>query len=167
MCIRDRCWALQSTALSVGDSNATALLKTIQILSSFSIGALLASFALQTSGTTYRLAAQVGTRVASLDANLAEIDPRNPSAIAEAAGVQLGQLVPHVLDAFCSSLCANALIAVILWRIVGTERLSTEHTYLLIPVVMRAFGSLATVFGAGAARTVSYTHLTLPTKRIV
>jgi hypothetical protein len=148
------CWALQPTALGAGDSNSTALHETIQILLNFSIGALLASFALQTSGTTYRLAAQVGTRVASLDANLAEIDPRNPSAIAETAGVQLGQLVPHVLDAFCSSLCANALIAVILWRIVGTERLSTEHTYLLIPVVMRAFGSLATVFGAGAARTL-------------
>lgn len=148
------CWALQSTASSASDSNATALLETVQILSNFSIGALLASFSLQMSGTTYRLAAQVGTRVASLDANLAEIDPRNPSAIADTAGVQLGQLVPDVLDAFCSSLCANALIAVILWRIVGAEHLTTEHTYLLIPVVLRAFGSLATVFGAGAARTL-------------
>ncbi len=100
------------------------------------------------------MAAQVGTSVASLDANLAEIDPRNPSAIAETAGIQLGQLIPHILDTFCSVLCANALIVFVLWRLVGAVRLSTEHAYLLVPVVMRAFGSLANVFGTGGARSL-------------
>jgi hypothetical protein len=146
------CWALQATASPAG--SAAVLLDTLRVMVNFTIGALLASFVLQTSGTTYRLAAQIGSSVASRDANLPEIDPRNPSAIADTAGVQLGQLIPHTLDAFCSALCVNALVVLALWRSVGTARLSVEHAYLLLPVVLRAFGALASVFGAGAARAL-------------
>jgi len=146
------CWALQTTVSSSG--GAAVLLDTLRALVNFTIGALLASFVLQTSGTTYRIAAQIGTSVASREANLPEIDPRNPSAIADTAGVQLGQLIPHMLDAFCSALCVNALVVLALWRSVGTARLSVEHSYLLLPIVMRAFGALASVFGAGAARSL-------------
>jgi hypothetical protein len=148
------CWVLKSAPPGAASDPSSVLLDTIQVLTSFTVGALLASFALQHSGTAYRIAAQMGTSVASKDANLADIDARNPSAIADTAGVQLGQLIPHILDAFCSVLCTNVLVVIVLWRMVGNSRLSTEHTYLLAPVIMRAFGAMASVFGAGAARSL-------------
>ncbi len=148
------CWILPSVASSASGATSALLPDTIQSLTGFTIGALLVSFVLQFSGTTYRLAAQDGTLVAAHDANLSDADPRNPSAIADTAGVVLGQLVPQALDAFCSALCTNVIVALILWKFVGSGRLSSEHSYLLLPIIMRGFGSLANVFGAGAARTL-------------
>ena len=77
------CWSLQPSASIAGGITATVLLDTIHILTSFTVGALLVSFVLQTSGANYRMAAQVSASVATLDANLTEIDPRNPSAISK------------------------------------------------------------------------------------
>ena len=148
------CWELPSVASNAAGAMSVLLPDTIQSLTSFTIGALLVSFVLQSSGTTYLLAAQNGTLAAARDANLSDADSRNPSAIADTAGVELGHLVPHTLDAFCSALCTNAVVALVLLKLVGTARLSSERSYLLLPIIMRGFGSLANVFGAGAARTL-------------
>jgi Na+/H+-translocating membrane pyrophosphatase len=148
------CWTMASGPLSANDPTPTLLPDATRLLTCFTVGALLATLVLQVSGTTYRLSSLNGSCVAARDASLGETDPRNPSAIADTAGIQLGQLIPQALDAFCSALCTNAIVVFVLWRIVGSSRLSREHAYLLVPLVVRSFGSLANVFGAAAARTV-------------
>jgi len=144
------CWmSLSGPALN---SFSRVLPSAIQSLTSFTVGALLTSYSFQASGTTYRAAASTGTLTAEQGAHFLDVDPRNPSAIADKAGATLGQLVPQVLDTFCSALCANLLVCIILWQLLGSTPLA-DGGYLLIPVVMRAFGALAAVFGLGAART--------------
>ncbi len=148
------CWTMASGPLNAGELTPTLLPDATRLLTCFTVGALLALLVLQASGTTYRLSSLNGSCVAARDANLGEADLRNPSAIADTAGIQLGQLIPQALDAFCSALCTNAIVVFVLWRIVGSSRLSREHAYLLVPLVVRSLGSLASVFGAAAARTV-------------
>ena len=111
------------------------------------------TFTLQSAGTTYRISTQTGSAIAARDANLGEHDPRNPSAIAHAAGTLLGQLIPSVLDGFCTTLCANVFVLGLMWHL-RAEGAQPIAIYLLLPIVIRAFGALAVMFGTGAARTM-------------
>jgi hypothetical protein len=147
-------WMLGAGIPTTHESPMTALAAAVQILPQFAIGALLMSISIQHTGTTYRSAVQTGGEAANADADLVEMDPRNPAAIAELTSVQFGQLVPHVLEGFCSALCANSLIVVVLWRIAPDVQSISQHEYLLMPLVIRAFGSLSCIFAAGAARTL-------------
>ena len=142
-----------SQSAETASASIATLPNTIHNLTSLTVGALLASYSVQASGATYRAAARAGTSTATHDAGLSEVDARNPSAIAETAGVQLGHLIPQVLDSFCSALCANLLVTIVLWRLLGSASTS-ECGYLLIPAIVRAFGGLAIVFGLGGARTL-------------
>ena len=148
------CWATKPQSISNVDSGASILLSTMQVLADFSIGAILVTLAIQSSGTTYRISTQIGSAVATNDANLGDHDPRNPSTIAGAAGTQLGQLVPNVLDAFCTALCANVLLMALLLNLRGEASSTLPAPYLLMPVVLRAFGVLASAFAAASARTM-------------
>jgi len=144
-------WISQSATSTV----PLLLSSTIRLLTSFTVGALLASYVLQTTGTTYQTAANVGSATAIQEGDLVETDPRNPSAIAETAGIQLGHLVPQLMDAFSSTLCANLLVALLYSLFLGSApHPSSSQNHLLVPVVMRAFASLALVFAFGAARTL-------------
>ncbi len=137
------------------DATATVLSNAVGILTGFAVGALLASYVIQTTGAAYRTSATVGSATATEEGELSEADPRNPAAIAEAAGVQLGQLIPQILDAFCSALCANLLVALLCMLSVRTApHLAAHQTYLCIPLVMRAFATLSLVFATGGARTL-------------
>ena len=148
------CWATKSESVASGIPDAHVLLSATQVLSDFTMGAILVTLTMQSSGTTYRMCSRTGSTVASHDANLGDHDPRNPSAIADAAGLQLGQLVPTTLDAFCSSLCGNVLLLFLLWCLRTDNASALPASYLFLPLVLRGFGALATVFAMASVRTM-------------
>jgi Na+/H+-translocating membrane pyrophosphatase len=148
------CWATSAAGPAPAAPQIHALLNAAQVLSDFAMGAILVGFAMQASGTTYRMCSRMGSAIATHDANLGDQDPRNPSTIADAAGIQLGQLIPDTLDAFCSSLCSNALLLFMLWTLRTDGASSLPASYLLLPLVLRAFGALATVFATASMRTM-------------
>lgn len=148
------CWATSSAVPASSGPEAHVLLMSAQVLSDFAMGAILVGFTLQTSGTTYRMCSRIGSAIATHDANLGDQDPRNPATIAEAAGIQLGQLVPDAIDAFFSALCSNVLLLFMLWYLRPDGAPPLTAAYLFLPLVLRAFGALATVFSMASLRTM-------------
>lgn len=152
--IASLCWLTSAGAPTNAGPQPHFLLNAAQVLSDFAMGAILVGFVMQSTGTTYRMCSRMGSAMATHEANLGDQDPRNPSTIADAAGIQLGQLIPDTLDAFCSSLCGNVLLLFMLWSLRLDGASSLPASYLLLPLVLRAFGALATVFSTASVRTM-------------
>jgi K(+)-stimulated pyrophosphate-energized sodium pump len=116
----------------------------VNLLICFSIGASLVAFFARVGGGIYTKSADVGADlVGKVEAGIPEDDPRNPAVIADNVGDCVGDTAGMGADIYESYVGATAA-AIIL---VSTSPYSSELKYMVLPLVIAAFGLLGSLIG--------------------
>ena len=118
----------------------------------FGFGASFVALFAQLGGGIYTKAADVGADlVGKVEAGIPEDDPRNPAVIADLVGDNVGDCAGRGADLFESTAAENIgamILGVLLYEITGR----TNPAWILFPLVVRAFGLIASLVGIFAAR---------------
>ncbi|RYE92586.1 MAG: sodium-translocating pyrophosphatase, partial [Myxococcales bacterium] len=126
------------------------------MLASYSFGASFVALFAQVGGGIYTKAADVGADlVGKVEAGIPEDDPRNPAVIADLVGDNVGDCAGRGADLF-ESIAAENIGAMILAAGLyeaNPGRLGNVLGILLLPLVINAFGILASIVGVLAVRT--------------
>ena len=111
----------------------------------FGFGASFVALFAQLGGGIYTKAADVGADlVGKVEANIPEDDPRNPAVIADLVGDNVGDCAGRGADLFESTAAEN-----IGAMILGVALYASTHNigWILFPLVVRAFGLIASALG--------------------
>lgn len=116
----------------------------------YGFGASFVALFAQLGGGIYTKAADVGADlVGKVEAGIPEDDPRNPAVIADLVGDNVGDCAGRGADLFESTAAENIgamILAVALFPFFGLKG-------IMFPLVVRAVGLLASIFGVMAVRT--------------
>ncbi len=116
----------------------------------YGFGASFVALFAQLGGGIYTKAADVGADlVGKVEAGIPEDDPRNPAVIADLVGDNVGDCAGRGADLFESTAAENIgamILGVALYPYFGLKG-------ILFPLVVRAFGLIASIFGIMAVRT--------------
>src|SRR5207302_200336 len=111
----------------------------------FGFGASFVALFAQLGGGIYTKAADVGADlVGKIEANIPEDDPRNPAVIADLVGDNVGDCAGRGADLFESTAAENIgamILGVALYSATG------NIGWILFPLVVRAFGLIASAIG--------------------
>lgn len=136
-----------------GAQGAVALTGASYLLGGYALGVLLAALVIQRAGSVYHTASEVGGELGGeRDADLAARDPRNPAAVAKLVGEHVGQVASRAVDLFaCTSVASTAVL------LVGIRTLDAKLGegglgLLLLPIVVKSFGVIASAFGIMVVR---------------
>ncbi len=118
----------------------------------FGFGASFVALFAQLGGGIYTKAADVGADlVGKVEAGIPEDDPRNPAVIADLVGDNVGDCAGRGADLFESTAAENIgamILGVLLYIVTG----SNNSAWILFPLVVRAFGLIASLIGLLSAR---------------
>ncbi|MGI8587153.1 MAG: sodium-translocating pyrophosphatase [Chloroflexia bacterium] len=118
----------------------------------FGFGASFVALFAQLGGGIYTKAADVGADlVGKVEAGIPEDDPRNPAVIADLVGDNVGDCAGRGADLFESTAAENIgamILGVLLFALTG----GTNTAWILFPLVVRAFGLIASMVGLLSAR---------------
>lgn len=118
----------------------------------FGFGASFVALFAQLGGGIYTKAADVGADlVGKIEAGIPEDDPRNPAVIADLVGDNVGDCAGRGADLFESTAAENIgamILGVVLYEVTGR----TNVAWILFPLVVRAFGLIASLIGILSAR---------------
>lgn len=143
-----------------GFANAAApetLLLSIGALSPvFALGSATAALVLQRAGSTYKVVGESGYELGGEKLlGIGPYHPKNPAVVSRLAGDHLGDTLQGAAD-----LCVTAAAANSLALLLGTSVLHSQadgnvllRAALLLPLLVRGFGLLATGFGVMVVRT--------------
>ncbi|HEX2164891.1 MAG TPA: sodium-translocating pyrophosphatase [Thermoanaerobaculia bacterium] len=137
-----------------GASDQETMLRTVTVLTGFSLGASSIALFARVGGGIYTKAADVGADlVGKVEAGIPEDDPRNPAVIADNVGDNVGDVAGMGADLFESYVGA----------IVGTLVLGVSATFLdggaytpalvLLPMVLAGVGIVVSLLGTLLVRT--------------
>ena len=133
-------------------------IKTIHSIEGFAMGASSVALFSRVGGGIFTKSADVGADlVGKVEAGIPEDDPRNPGVIADNVGDNVGDVAgmgSDIFESYCGAMIASIAIAATM----------LDPNLMFLPLWLAASGLFCSLIGIG---TVSYTHLTLPTKRIV
>src|SRR5574341_783838 len=126
----------------------------------YGFGASFVALFAQLGGGIYTKAADVGADlVGKVEAGIPEDDPRNPAVIADLVGDNVGDCAGRGADLFESTAAEN-IGAMILGATLATYAQQNSITFaagvigvMLFPLVVRAFGLLASIIGIMVVRT--------------
>ena len=111
----------------------------------FGFGASFVALFAQLGGGIYTKAADVGADlVGKVEAGIPEDDPRNAAVIADLVGDNVGDCAGRGADLFESTAAENIgamILGVAIWRV------TDDAAWILFPLVIRAFGLIATSIG--------------------
>ncbi len=111
----------------------------------FGFGASFVALFAQLGGGIYTKAADVGADlVGKVEAGIPEDDPRNAAVIADLVGDNVGDCAGRGADLFESTAAENIgamILGVAIWRV------TDDAAWILFPLVIRAFGLIATSVG--------------------
>jgi K(+)-stimulated pyrophosphate-energized sodium pump len=128
--------------------------QTVLLLPSFALGAAAAALVLQRGGGAFHAASGVGSdQAGERDAGLEHDDARNPAVVAELVGDHVGASASRIVDGFASSSIANAAALIIGAALSAAVPGSDPLLLLALPLVLRAFGVIASAFGIFLVRT--------------
>ena len=131
---------------------------TARAIEGFGMGASCVALFSRVGGGIYTKSADVGADlVGKVEAGIPEDDPRNPGVIADNVGDNVGDVAgmgSDIFESYCGAMIASIAIASTL----------DDSGMMLLPLALASIGLIASVLGI---ITVSYTHLTLPTKQAV
>jgi K(+)-stimulated pyrophosphate-energized sodium pump len=124
-----------------------AMIKAIEILTGFSLGAESIALFARVGGGIYTKAADVGADlVGKVEAGIPEDDPRNPATIADNVGDNVGDVAGMGADLF-GSYVATVLATMVL----GQETISVDHfggmAPILLPMLIAAAGIIFSIIG--------------------
>jgi K(+)-stimulated pyrophosphate-energized sodium pump len=139
---------LYSSFVGGVDGNAQAPF----LIVGFGFGASFVALFAQLGGGIYTKAADVGADlVGKVEAGIPEDDPRNPAVIADLVGDNVGDCAGRGADLFESTAAENIgamILGVLLFEVTGRANLA----WILFPLVIRAFGLIASLVGILSAR---------------
>ncbi|MBI2604221.1 MAG: sodium-translocating pyrophosphatase, partial [Candidatus Harrisonbacteria bacterium] len=125
------------------------LVKIPALLVGYGFGASLVALFAQVGGGIYTKAADVGADlVGKVEAGIPEDDPRNPAVIADLVGDNVGDCAGRGADLFESTAAENIgamILGAALFPYFGVGG-------MLFPLVLRAFGLIATILGLFAVK---------------
>ncbi len=129
------------------DGDAEGMLRTIEVLTGFSLGAESIALFARVGGGIYTKAADVGADlVGKVEAGIPEDDPRNPATIADNVGDNVGDVAGMGADLF-GSYVATVLATMVL----GQETISDDNyggiAPILLPMVIAGVGILLSIVG--------------------
>jgi len=128
-------------------ANSEEMLRTIEVLTGFSLGAESIALFARVGGGIYTKAADVGADlVGKVEAGIPEDDPRNPATIADNVGDNVGDVAGMGADLF-GSYVATVLATMVL----GQETISNDNFNgfgpILLPMVIAGVGILLSIVG--------------------
>lgn len=127
--------------------NSEEMVKTIEVLTGFSLGAESIALFARVGGGIYTKAADVGADlVGKVEAGIPEDDPRNPATIADNVGDNVGDVAGMGADLF-GSYVATVLATMVL----GQETVSNDNfggmAPILLPMLIAGVGILFSIVG--------------------
>jgi K(+)-stimulated pyrophosphate-energized sodium pump len=127
--------------------NSPEMLRTIEVLTGFSLGAESIALFARVGGGIYTKAADVGADlVGKVEAGIPEDDPRNPATIADNVGDNVGDVAGMGADLF-GSYVATVLATMVL----GQETISTDQfggmAPILLPMMIAGIGIIFSIVG--------------------
>ncbi len=134
------------------DVNGADMLRTIEVLTGFSLGAESIALFARVGGGIYTKAADVGADlVGKVEAGIPEDDPRNPATIADNVGDNVGDVAGMGADLF-GSYVATVLATMVL----GQETKSVDAfggmAPILLPMLIAGIGILFSIVGTWMVR---------------
>jgi K(+)-stimulated pyrophosphate-energized sodium pump len=115
----------------------------------FGFGASFVALFAQLGGGIYTKAADVGADlVGKVEAGIPEDDPRNAAVVADLVGDNVGDCAGRGADLFESTAAENIgamILGVAVWRIATELGWPNPEAWIFFPLVIRAFGLLATI----------------------
>jgi K(+)-stimulated pyrophosphate-energized sodium pump len=143
---------LKTTFAPDAAANADEMVKTIEVLTGFSLGAESIALFARVGGGIYTKAADVGADlVGKVEAGIPEDDPRNPATIADNVGDNVGDVAGMGADLF-GSYVATVLATMVL----GQETQSNDnfggYAPILLPMLIAGFGILFSIVGTWFVR---------------
>src|SRR6266536_2274272 len=135
------------TVFAAGSVDSAEMLRTIEVLTGFSLGAESIALFSRVGGGIYTKAADVGADlVGKVDAGIPEDDPRNPATIADNVGDNVGDVAGMGADLF-GSYVATVLATMVL----GQETISHDnfggYGPILLPMLIAGTGIIASIIG--------------------
>ncbi len=132
--------------------NGPEMLKAIEVLTGFSLGAESIALFARVGGGIYTKAADVGADlVGKVEAGIPEDDPRNPATIADNVGDNVGDVAGMGADLF-GSYVATVLATMVL----GQETISIDNfggmAPILLPMLIAGVGILFSIIGTWLVR---------------
>lgn len=129
------------------EGDADGMLRTIEVLTGFSLGAESIALFARVGGGIYTKAADVGADlVGKVEAGIPEDDPRNPATIADNVGDNVGDVAGMGADLF-GSYVATVLATMVL----GQETKSVDNfggfAPILLPMILAGVGILLSIVG--------------------
>jgi K(+)-stimulated pyrophosphate-energized sodium pump len=124
------------------------------MIAGYALGSGFAALLAQLGGGVFAKAADVGADLAARDAGLDEDAAKNPATIADLAGDIVGGAAGRASGLFASTVAENlgALLAgAALFR--DNPSIKSSLAVMLMPLVTRGFGVIATLFGVMVVRT--------------
>lgn len=129
--------------------NSEEMVKTIEILTGFSLGAESIALFARVGGGIYTKAADVGADlVGKVEAGIPEDDPRNPATIADNVGDNVGDVAGMGADLF-GSYVATVLATIVLGQqttITGTDSLN-GFSPIILPMLIAGVGIIFSIIG--------------------
>ncbi len=130
------------------EANPDGMLRTIEVLTGFSLGAESIALFARVGGGIYTKAADVGADlVGKVEAGIPEDDPRNPATIADNVGDNVGDVAGMGADLF-GSYVATVLATMVL----GQETIATGDHFgglspILLPMLIAGVGIILSIIG--------------------
>ncbi|MGK4005546.1 sodium-translocating pyrophosphatase [Sorangium sp. So ce1036] len=136
-------------------AEALALAPTIPwVIAGYPLGASFAALMAQLGGGTFSKAADLGADLAGAEVGLDEDDPQNPATMVDLAGDAVGDCAGRAAGVFASTVAESAgamVVGAMLFR--NNTGLPSALAVVLFPLVSRAFGLIATLFGVMVVKT--------------
>jgi K(+)-stimulated pyrophosphate-energized sodium pump len=145
---------LYDNVLFAGDDPQATLLRTVTVLSGFSLGASSIALFARVGGGIYTKAADVGADlVGKVEAGIPEDDPRNPAVIADNVGDNVGDVAGMGADLFESYV--GAIVGALVLGVNATLLQGGAYTpaLVLLPLVLAGAGILVSLLGTFLVRT--------------
>ena len=135
------------------DGDAEGMLRTIEILTGFSLGAESIALFARVGGGIYTKAADVGADlVGKVEAGIPEDDPRNPATIADNVGDNVGDVAGMGADLFGSYVATVLATMVLGQEVTGANGAKLVDAFgglspILLPMLIAGVGILLSIIG--------------------
>ncbi|MEY3738835.1 MAG: hypothetical protein RL544_1613, partial [Bacteroidota bacterium] len=133
--------------------DAEGMLRTIEILTGFSLGAESIALFARVGGGIYTKAADVGADlVGKVEAGIPEDDPRNPATIADNVGDNVGDVAGMGADLFGSYVATVLATMVLGQEVTGADKSPLVDAFgglspILLPMLIAGIGILISIIG--------------------